>query len=453
MLGLAWLAVRQAQEAIRNGRLEDAQRLLHQPAAQGHRKQSALLAHLAQAFAERGERLLRMDDPEGAWRDLLHAEQAQKANPMAERLRQALIRLTLAEVRALIQAGELQRAEQALVRYRGRGVASAEMEILDEAVKGWLLTREKADRGEFARALETIERVEKLLPVPPPLLQKFAGELGQRQANCQTLLVRLNEASAAGRWPEVIELAEQLLQLAPQHEEARRLRFQAWRAVAPATLPMQTLVEPALTNQAVGEGGPAPRFLLWIDGVGGFLICLGTRLTVGQAVPGSRVDVPVLADISRMHATLTRDGEAWLLDGLRSVQVNGQGVTQALLRADDRITLGNSCQMVFRQPVALSQSARLDLVSGHRLPLALDGVLLMADTLVLGPSAQAHVCIPDLQEPLVLFRNKDVLGIRGKGPMTINGMARSGRCVLDAQANVVTADLALCLEPAGARLG
>ena len=62
MFGFAWLALRQAQEALKNGRLEEAQRLLTQTSAQGHRRTGELLVHLARGYAERGERQLRLDD-------------------------------------------------------------------------------------------------------------------------------------------------------------------------------------------------------------------------------------------------------------------------------------------------------------------------------------------------------------------------------------------------------
>ena len=453
MIGFAWLAIRQAQEAIRNGRLEDAQRLLSQSAVQGHRRQPALLADLARAFAERGAQLLRNEQVEAAWRDLLQAEQVQKANGAALQLRQSLVRLALAEIRAQLTTGEPGRAEQAIARYRGRGLASAELDVLDESVKCWNTAREQAGRGDFARAQETCQRLSQLLPDAGKAVEQFRSELEQRQRTCAALLVQLNKSSAAGRWSEVIELAGQVLAVAPHHEEARRLRTQAWRAVEPVTMPginNATVVE---SNQAVGEGGPAPRYLLWIDGVGGFLICLGSKLTLGQAVPGARVDVPLAADVSRLHATLTRDAEGWVVEALRPVRVNGAEVTQTLLRTDDRITLGASCQLIFRQPVPVSQSARLDIVSGHRLPLALDAVLLMADTLVLDGGPQAHVTIPGLAEPLVLFRSRDQLGLRYGGKLRVNGVEATGRQLLDAPAAVVAGDLSFYLEPAGPRLG
>lgn len=452
MLGFAWLTLRQAQEAIRTGRLEEAKRLLNQPAAQGHRKQASLVLQLAGAFAERGDRRLQQDDTESAWRDLIQAESLQTGERSVDRLRQALNRLAVAEVRATLQTGDLRRAEEAIARYRGRRVTVSELGVLDEAVRAWLHSRELADLGEFAAARESFERVRKLLPTPVHLVEQFRQELEQRRQSCDALLVRLNEVCAEARWSEAIDLAGQVLALAPNHPEARRLRSQAWKAVAPATLPGQPAMLPP-PNQAVGEGGPAPRYLLWIDGVGGYLVCLGSRITLGQAAPGSCVDVPLIADVSRLHASLTRDREGYLLEAMRAAQVNGQAVSQALLRPEDRITLGASCQLIFRQPAPVSLSARLDVVSGHRLPLAIDAALLMADTLVLGPGSQVHVTVPDLKEPVIVFRNKDRLGLRSSGPLTINGQPSTGRCLLDAHATVLAGDCTFSVEPAGPRLG
>ncbi len=457
MLGFAWLTLRQAQEALRGGRLEEAQRLLSQPAAQGHRRIGPLLAQLARAFVERGERLLRHDDPEGAWRDLLHAEHLQVADKGVDQLRLALTRLGIAEVRALFQAGELRRADEAVARLRERGVRSPELQVLEDAVKGWLKARDLAEHGNFALALQGVERLRRLILGPVRSLDVFAAELEKRQQDFAGLLVRLHEAADAGRWREVVEVAEQVLALAPQHTEARKARARAWKAIEPVTVAMrppganghdarETAGDRETTNQS------SSRYLLWIDGVGGYLICLGSRLTLGQATLDPHADVPLVADVSRLHATLTRDTEGYVLEAVRPVQVNGQDTTRVLLRSGDRVTLGTSCQFQFHQPVPVSASARLDLVSGHRLPIAVDAVLLMADTLVLSGGPQAHVTVPDLKQPVVLFRHKDGLGLRHGGRLSVNGERGGDRALLPAQAIVNGDEIAFALEPVGTRL-
>jgi len=177
MLGFAWLTLRQAQEALKNGRLEEAHRLLCQSAAQGHKKSFELLQQVVRGFVERGERHLRQDDAEAAWHDLLQAEQLDRDNRDADRLRQALVRLGLAEARALLQTGEPGRAAESIARLRERSVRQPELLLLDEATRAWLQARDQATRGEFGRALELTERVRRLLPGKVEPLDRFRTEL------------------------------------------------------------------------------------------------------------------------------------------------------------------------------------------------------------------------------------------------------------------------------------
>src|SRR5262249_17282019 len=107
----------------------------------------------------------------------------------------------------------------------------------------------------------------------------------------------------------------------------------------------------------------------------------------------------------------------------------------------------------FRQPAPVSASARLDLTSGHRLPLSLDGVLLMADTLVLGPGTHVHVELPECKQTVVLYRHKGGLGVRCPGEFTINGERCQARGVLGLHASVTGDDFAFALEATGTRLG
>jgi hypothetical protein len=198
------------------------------------------------------------------------------------------------------------------------------------------------------------------------------------------------------------------------------------------------------TQQA--EGNPL-RFLLWIDGVGGYLVCLGARVTFGHVAAADRVDVPLAADVSRLHASLTRDAEGYVLEAVRPVEVNAATVTRALLQADDRVTLGTTCQFVFRRPAPVSATARLDLVSGHRVMLGVDGVLLMADLMVLGDGPQAHVYVPELRRPVVFYRHPSGLGLRHQGGLSVDGCPAPLRGLLPLPSRVAGEDVSFAVEP------
>jgi hypothetical protein len=268
------------------------------------------------------------------------------------------------------------------------------------------------------------------------------------------LVKQLHEASEAGRWRDVLDLADKVLAVAPQHAEARKVRAMAWKAAEPATVVTRPpLPLPPKTESQGEKVEPPQRFLLWVDGVGGYLVCLANRVTLGQATPDGYVDVPLFADVSRLHAAVTREDGSYLLEAVRPVQVNGQPAEKALLRPNDRITLGTTCQLQFRQPAPVSASARLDLVSGQRLPLSVDGVVLMADTLLLGPGQQVHVNVPDLKHPVVLYRQKDGLGVRCPGPFLIDGHRCQERGLLRPTSSVTGEDFCLALEPLGTKVG
>src|SRR5271166_5800978 len=64
------------------------------------------------------------------------------------------------------------------------------------------------------------------------------------------------------------------------------------------------------------------RFLLWIDAVGGYWVCGGNEVMIGQPAADERIDLPILADLSRRHAIIRRDGEGYLLQPLRELRLN-----------------------------------------------------------------------------------------------------------------------------------
>src|SRR5262249_16929341 len=97
------------------------------------------------------------------------------------------------------------------------------------------------------------------------------------------------------------------------------------------------------------------RFFLWIDGVGGYLVCQGNRLTFGQAGLDARVDVPLVADVSRLHATVSRDAEGYLLEAGGAIQGNGATGARAVVEAGGRGGVGGGDVPVPVRPAGAGQ--------------------------------------------------------------------------------------------------
>src|SRR5205807_3447769 len=138
-------------------------------------------------------------------------------------------------------------------------------------------------------------------------------------------------------------------------------------------------------------------------------------------------DVPVMGDLARNHATLVRDGDGYLLRAHQPTFVNNRSVETTTLRDGDVIRLGSTVELEFRQPSPVSATARLAIVSRHRLPLAVDGVLLMAETCIVGGTGQAHIPAMALKEPGVLYRQGNALWCRASGSFDIDGRTCAAR--------------------------
>lgn len=162
--------------------------------------------------------------------------------------------------------------------------------------------------------------------------------------------------------------------------------------------------------------GQPRRFLLWIDGVGAYLLCLSERMTIGgPASEGVPADLSLMAGLSRQHATILRGAEGYLLEAHCPTRVGGRDVHErAHLNDQYEIELAGRVRLRFRLPTVLSGSARLEFVSDHRPAQRLDGVVLMDDTCLLGPGGENHVTCPDWPGSIVLFRRDGGLWVKSR---------------------------------------
>jgi hypothetical protein len=187
--------------------------------------------------------------------------------------------------------------------------------------------------------------------------------------------------------------------------------------------------------------------MLWVDAVGGFLVCLSDEIWIGQAAVGNPVAVGLQAEVSRKHAKLTRSGDGYVLEAAHPVSVNGRPVEgKRVLIDEDELDLGRGVRLRFRQPHSLSASARLEVISRHRTQPYCDAILLMAESCVLGPKWQNHVVCKDWANDVVLYRQQAELFCRSPEPLEIDGVAYNGRGPVQPTSHVSGEDFSFSLE-------
>lgn len=485
MIPWSWKPGRVAREALAAGRLEEARRLLEPHAAVGHRKALSLLAEVGEAFRVRGERALAADHPEAAWDDLLACEAVAPANPKAGELRTTLTKLAAATCRAAFLAGNLEYVRACVARFKERAAVHPAFDWIPPAASNWQAALDLADQGDFAAAMGLLERTRSRLPTEASDgLGQAQRDLAGRSERARAARQQLFEAVERKEWSEVHRWADELLSVAPEHRDARRLQAEAWGQLtgeAPASKtgsetgsvpkPDAAAAEKAFVSApTVGFASPSPpasravsqavsptaapavsrspsvaprRLHLSLDGVGAFLLLLNPRITIGAEANPARIDVPVTAGLQRVHAEIARDDEGGYLiepsSPAAAVSVNGESVTsRRVLKSGDEVKLGAACRFRFDLPNEFSATAILTPLSAHRMAGYANALVMVASNLIVGPDEDAHLPVPKADADLVFYTTADGLGVRTDGTIRVRGMAFTTNAVLPVPCDVET---------------
>ena len=361
MLGHWRIVLRQAEEAARAGRFEEAYALANRPDVADHHHAVVFRGRLALDLVARATRRGSVDDLAGAVEDLDLAARIGAPPDSLAAARLALADRAADEIRADLDSGEpvkaLERIEQ-LAQHKITGPARGGSREIAEAWRNGLA---EGRRGEFGRALEQLDRAERLAAGAGAISSQQAVataklELENRQKVASPKVDGLYVALSAGKWPEILSAAEAVLVHVPEHPAARQARSRAWQqiaAIGPAvaaqwpprggrvaqtgadtgvasfgvpvepgaaaaegivwlnagtkpdiitppakslgplaggstgqlssrpSLPSRTGVPPRPLAR-VETSSPSGRFLLWVDAVGGYLVCLDDRIILGR---------------------------------------------------------------------------------------------------------------------------------------------------------------------------
>jgi len=457
------LQLREAEQAYRDGRLDEAGRLLSEPPLSEFLPAQKLLQRVAAGLLDRGNQQLDLGQTMAGWRDLEAAEQLGAGEKPIESLRQRLAGHVAQDAISYLAAGEPQSAIARLDQLAQQGRLDATARRLREASRQVLEGLRRARRGQFGKAQTAYEAAARLCPDVKffQQAQKACAADAERFAQMSR---RLHEMVSQSKWNEALEAAEPLLRLAPDYRPAREAQQRAWEEVGMhldfssaaswdssgrSAAGAHQLARRAANSANGSSGSPrGERFVLWVDAVGGYLVCRGDEIRIGQPTGDGRVDVPILADLSRVHAVLHRDGEGYLLEPVRATQVGGKAIQAITPLADgDLLELGSGVRLRFSRPHPLSRTARLDFLSRHRTQPAVDAILLMAESCVLGPKISSHVRCPDWSQEIVLAGvGTDELYVRGSETFQVDGQPQSGRAPVQPGSTVSGEDYSFSLE-------
>jgi hypothetical protein len=454
------LQLREAEEALRAGRLDEAVALVREGDLHRCLPGKKLSVAVAEQLARRAGQRLRQGEAKAGWQDLDAACQLGSQAEAVLAARREIVDQLIVAAEHRLSVGETADAIRQLESLEQHAGTNDATRGLLEVARRIESARNLRSRGKFTEAAVQLERAATLRP--ESTFVRDQRELCQRQAQeAENLTTRLHAALARSDWTETLVLAGRLLELCPQSTMAVDARRRAWMAVGSpghGDKPLDVTVSwhasnddehrrrETVASQTEETAKTPERFLLWVDGVGGFLVCLDDEIVLGQTSPGNRIAVPIRGDLSRQHARIRRE-DGYLIEPLGEVWINSRQIHRTTILSDgDEIRLGASVVLRFRQPHALSSTARLEILSRHRTQPSADAILLMAESCVLGPKWQNHIVCRDWSNDVVLYRRDGMLYCRAMEGIEVDGRFCDEQARLEWDSHVVGSDFSLSLE-------
>ncbi len=324
--------LREAEEAADQGQLDEACRLLTEGNLRQYLPGKRLSTKVAGQLAQRGStardpgRSVGRVARSASWPQALAGEIG-----AVLAARQEIIALTLGEAESHIENGE------SGASHSGAGASRALCKYSDEPVRWMKEDRSStgissapgacvvnsAKRPNAGRSGRT--RSIRSTGLPP----EGSSEYQEQIEPFRNLTEALHRAMAEQQWSEAGGLADQALEMAPENQLARDVRRRAWakvgaqladsRSIRATRPPSQMQAWPGECEEplagAVAVTEPSRSRLsdsccgstAWA----GILVCLSDEVVLGQATPTSSIAIPIQADLSRQHAKICRQGDAY----------------------------------------------------------------------------------------------------------------------------------------------
>ena len=438
-----------------------------------------LARKLTQALIQRSETAASADNLALAWKDLSSANKIATVRDaeIVSKQTNKLVQLTIETSELLLSQGKLNHALQMIDQLSKPEISNTQSDQIRQTIGILQQSESMAAAGKFNQSIQQLENAKNILP-NLALIESRISAYSLQETQLSELTAELHTKTLKRQWVDVNQCCQKILAIAPKHETAldaqRHCLTQIKRKTNSgirATQVPHSLSQDDATNSfyqfaSSSPGTPgsskAPQsspitkavyktnsFILWIDGVGGYLVCVDNVNTIGQAIENAQVSIPIVGDLRRRHARIeTSHGQHLLQDLGGGVKVDGADLARTIeLKNEQTIELDGGVRLRYTQSHPLCKSARLDFLSRHRTHPWSDAVVLAGQSIVLGPNRNNQVFCQFWKSDLILFQRKSKWYCRSKTPFEIDGVKVEKEGEIQFNSRIEGVDFSMTLEP------
>jgi hypothetical protein len=198
---------------------------------------------------------------------------------------------------------------------------------------------------------------------------------------------------------------------------------------------------------------------LWIDTLGGYLVCCAPRVSLGAACPSTETDAPptpladiaFLAPIRPVHVWVQRDEECYVWEAVGRCQFGGQESRAGIWTPSrEMVLLSDAGNPAVRLRLSLPEpgllTACLTWLPPARTYRHVRSAVLVSQALHLGPAPTAHIRGESLPETW-LFPMQDGWLVRSTVPVIFEQRSYTDEVMLPVFWQIRLGDVQLALEP------
>ncbi len=434
-----------------------------------------LSQQLMSALLRRTENAMSMGNLASAWTDLTTASKISRPadEDQVSRLMNQLVEMTIEAADALLAMAKTTHAVQLIDQLSRRKIMDWRADRIRNVAQCLQSAEDFAATGKFTEAIKQLEQAKNLQPSLPFVESRLAAGR-QREIQMKELTAELQSTALKCHWADVNKCCQKILTIAPKHQIAldaqkhsvSQIQRKTSAGVRATQVPDRHRVSQSnsffqfensdrkpqetvcgFTTDTVSNRSNSDTFLLWVDGVGGYLVCTNEFNTIGQAVPDSAISIPIVGDLRRRHARLETVGGHHLIHSLGDVSIDGVAIQSPVeIKHGQMIELDGGVKLKYLQSHPLSKTARLDFVSRHRTQPWSDAILLASKSIILGPNRNNHVFCPTWNSDLIIFCRSGKWYCRASETIEIDHQTVGTKGEIQFHSRIVGDDFSLTLE-------